>query len=458
MGQIEGAISARPTLGKARIAVAVNELTTGQALIARIADQKMNLASNAKLLTGVAALAGLGSGFRWRTAVYVSTEPDATGTVTGDLHVRGRGNPVLLPGDLRQLAHDVAARGIRNIEGKLVIDGSYFDSISEPPHFEEQPKERAAFRAPIASFAVARGAFTVTVTADPGGTARVSLEPDAGEYLKLTKAEVTSIPAGRTRLRVETKPKRDHLEIEVTGQIRAGEGSWDIRRRVDDPTRFAAEVFKSALAANGVQIRKKAIAQGPVPLTAKLVAVHDSPTLGEVVRIMNKHSDNNVAESILKTLGAELKGTPGPASWADARMAQQAQLARFGLLPGAYRTSNGSGLYGSTEVTAKQLVTMLAAAHKDYRIGPDLVASLPTGGHDGTLARRWHGKPARGRVRAKTGTLDKVTTLAGYIGVDGGRLLVFAILVNDIPPGQRNLVRAMADDMVDSLAAYLGAS
>ena len=457
-GRIEGAISLRPTLGKARIAVTVSELATGQELIARQADQKMNLASNAKLLTGIAALSGLGVGFRWRTAVYCETEPDETGTVTGDLHVRGRGDPVLLPGDLKQLAHDVAARGIRTVEGKLVIDATYFDSVTEPPHFDEQPKERAAFRAPIASFAVSRGAFTVTVMPDPGGAATVTLEPFAGEYLKLTKEEVTSIAVGRTRLRVDTKPKRDHLEIEVTGQIRAGEGSWDIRRRVDDPTRFAAEVFKRALAEAGVQIRKKAIGLGPVPLTAKLVAVHESPTLSEVVRIMNKHSDNNVAESILKTLGAELKGTPGPASWADAQKVQQAQLSRFGLLPGSYRTANGSGLYASTEVTAKQLVTLLAAAHKDYRIGPDLVASLPTGGQDGTLARRWSGKPAKGRVRAKTGTLDKVTTLAGYIAVEGGRVLVFAILVNDIPPGQRSVVRAMADDMVDSLAAYLGAS
>ena len=457
-GQIEGAAAQRPALGKARIGVEVIDLTTGQELFARAADQKMNLASNAKLLTAVAALAGLGAGFKWRTAVYAETEPDETGTITGDLFVRGRGDPVLLPSDLRQLAADVAARGIRNVEGKLVIDTSYFDSVTEPPHFEEQPKERAAFRAPIASFAVARGAFTVTVMTDPDGTARITMDPKAGDYLQLTKEEVTTIPIGRTRLRVETKPKRDHLEIEVTGQIRANEGSWDIRRRVDDPTRFAAEVFKKALADNGVQIRKRAIGLGRVPLASKLVAAHESPTLAEVVRIMNKHSDNNVAETILKTLGAELKGTPGPASWADASTVQQTLLTRYGLTPGTYRTGNGSGLYASTEVTPKQLVRLLAAAHKDFRIGPDLIASLPTGGQDGTLARRWHGKPARGRVRAKTGTLDKVTTLAGYVGVDGGHLLVFAILVNEIPPGQRNLVRAMADDMVDSLAAYLGAS
>jgi D-alanyl-D-alanine carboxypeptidase/D-alanyl-D-alanine-endopeptidase (penicillin-binding protein 4) len=159
---------------------------------------------------------------------------------------------------------------------------------------------------------------------------------------------------------------------------------------------------------------------------------------------------------VLKTLGAETKGTAGAATWADAATAERAQLQKCGLV-GSFRCDNGSGLYAATEVSAKQLVRLLTYAHKDYRIGPDLVASLPVGGSDGTLARRWIGKAARGRVRAKTGTLDKVSTLAGYIGVDGGHLIAFAILANDIPAGHRPTVRAMADDMVDSLAAYLDA-
>jgi D-alanyl-D-alanine carboxypeptidase/D-alanyl-D-alanine-endopeptidase (penicillin-binding protein 4) len=136
----------------------------------------------------------------------------------------------------------------------------------------------------------------------------------------------------------------------------------------------------------------------------------------------------------------------------------RAQLAKIGLPPGAYRSENGSGLFASTEVSAKQLLVLLGAAHRDYRIGPDLVGSLPVGGHDGTLARRWVGRPAMGRVRAKTGTLDRVSSLAGYIGVDGGHLLAFAILANDIPPGQRAAVRAAVDEMVEALAAYLGAT
>ncbi len=454
--RIEAAIAARPTLARAKIAVVVSDLATGEEVFARQGDAKLNLASNTKLLTAIAALGTLGNGFRWRTSV-LAEPPDPTGLVKGDLHLRGKGDPLLSVGNLESIASELAARGVRTIEGKLVLDTSYFDDMVEPPHFDEQPKERAGFRAPVASLGVSRSSVTISVVAEPGGAAKVTLEPDAGDYIQITKKEVTSITEGRTRLRVDMKVKKDHVEYEVSGQIRAGEGSWDFRRRVDDPARYAGEVFKRILARKGITFRRAGIAVGPVPPTAKLIAFHDSAPLSEIVRFMNKTSDNYVAETLLKTLGAETRSTPGPASWADGVAAVRGYLATIGVAPGSYRADNGSGLFASTEVAAQQLLTVLRAAHADYRIGPDFVASLPIGGADGTLARRWHGQPAQGRVRAKTGTLATVMTLAGYIGVESGKPLAFAIIVNDIPAGQRPISRAMIDDIVASLAAYLGA-
>jgi D-alanyl-D-alanine carboxypeptidase/D-alanyl-D-alanine-endopeptidase (penicillin-binding protein 4) len=136
----------------------------------------------------------------------------------------------------------------------------------------------------------------------------------------------------------------------------------------------------------------------------------------------------------------------------------QAFLAKLGLPPGTYRADNGSGLFNATEVSAKQMVTLLRGAHADYRIGPDLAASLPIGGMDGTLAKRFKDSAAKGRVRAKTGTLATVATLAGFVGVDSKHPVAFAILVNDIPAGQKPAARAMADDMLDAVVAYLEAA
>ncbi len=454
--RLVAAISSRPALARATIAFAARDLSTGQDLVSRDPDRGMTIASNAKLLTSVAALLGLGGGFRWRTAVFAAP-PDDQGTVEGDLYLRGRGDPTLSVAALQRLAADVAGRGVRTVEGRLVLDTTYFDGAVEPPHFDEQPKERAAFRAPVASLGVNRSAVAITVIAEPGGGARVVLDPPS-DHVKLAKVEVTSVDRGRTRLRVEQRTRAGALEIDVTGQIRAGEGLWELKRRIDDPARMAAELFRKALAEQGVRIRSRAIGSGAVPVALKPIAYHDSPPLTDVLRLVNKHSDNYIAEAVLKTLGAETKGTPGPATWADGLAAMRAGLARLGLPPDSYRSGNGSGLFASTEVSAQQLLILLTAAHRDYRIGPDLVASLSVGGQDGTLARRWVGRPAMGRVRAKTGTLDKVSTLAGYIGVDGGHLLAFAILVNEIPPAQRAEARAMADEMVDALAAYLGAT
>ncbi len=453
---LTAALAAHPVLAHAKLAVVVTDLATGKQLWAHEPDKGMNLASNAKLLTSVSALATLGSGFRWHTAVYAAALDDRTGKLDGDLFVRGKGDPTLSVADLRALAADVAARGVRQVEGKLVIDGAYFDDKIEPPHYEEQKSERAGFRAPIASFGVQRSSVDVVVVPEPGGNARVRLEPDSGEYVVLGKHEVKTVTEGHTRVKVDTKLAPGKITIEVSGQIRPVDGSYEVRRRVEDPARFAGEVFKKLLAEQGVHV-KGGVAMGTVPVGAKLVAQHDSAPLAHVLREMNKLSDNYVAETVLKTLGAETRLTPGPATWADGTKAVQAYLATIGIPAGSYRADNGSGLFGASEVSAKQVVAILAAAYADYRIGPDLLASLPVGGVDGTLAKRWIGHPAKGRVRAKTGTLDKVITLAGYIAVTSAHPLAFAILAGDIPAGQRPQSRALADDMIDAMAAYLGA-
>lgn len=461
--KLGAALTSRPKLGKTKIGVQVVDLSTTppRVLFAHDAQAQRNLASTTKLLTSTAALATLGPGFRWRTAVYADALPDKAGVVKGDLYLRGRGDPLLSERDLRALADEVVAHGVAQLDGKLVVDDTYFDRVTEPPHYNEQKQERAGFRAPVAALGVARSAVTVIVTATPADPTKASirLEPDAGDYVKIVKRAVTTAGSdGRSRIQVDAKPKGDHLELEISGTIRALDGSFEQRKRIDDPARFAAEVFRRALAERGVRVKK--IATGVVPTAAKLIGAHDGATLASALRDMNKYSDNYIAESVLKTLGAEaraLAGKPGPATWADGTAAVSAYLQTLGLAPGSYRADNGSGLFDASRVTPAQLVTVLAAAHADYRVGPDLVASLPIGGLDGTLAKRWHGHPAAGRVRAKTGTLDKVTALAGYAGVDGGHLLAFAILFDDMPGGVRPIAREAADDMIDALVAYLAA-
>ena len=456
-------LGSRPRLAGAKIGVSVVDLDTGTELYSKEPNLTLNLASNAKVITAAAALARLGPDFRWRTAAFAETFDPLTGTIKGNLFVRGRGDPTLRTRDLRTLAHDLKLAGVRSITGQIVFDLTYFDNVVEPPHFGEQPKERASFRAPVGALSVDGNAVVVVVEPDTAGIlpAQVWVEPDVGDYVVVTIADVASVTTGRSRVRVETKLKKDKIELQVTGQIRADHGPQWIKRRIDDPVRMAGEVLKHALAAEDITLAKKRLGRGAVPEKAKLLTYLESPPLGEVVRLMNKVSHNFYAEAVLKTLGAESGPAyaipPRPATWADGLAAVEAWLIHVaGLDEKSFRVGNGSGLFASTEVSASQMTRVLAAAWKDFRVGPDLASSLAVMGVDGTLRSRLATTPARGRVRAKTGTLAAVSTLSGYVAVDSGRPLAFAVLVNDIPDGGRGHARVLQDEIVAACVAYLG--
>lgn len=454
---LDRALAARPRLAAARVGVDIIDLATGERLWSRDPDGRYNLASTTKVLTGAAALATLGPGYRWRTDLLI--EPGAfdpsAGTIDGDLYVRGRGDPTLTTDDLSDLARDLRVLGVRRITGGLVLDATIFDGADEPPHFDEQPLERAGFRAPTGALSLERNATVIVVEPRPGGggAARVRLDPVTPALVRLVRAEVLTIVDGRTRVRVGVERRGEVLEVSVTGQIRADDGPFYTRRRIDTPGPVAIDALERALADEGIRIGQRTFAAGAVPLGARVLASHDSDDLATVVRAMNKVSDNFLAESILRTLGAEARDAPG-ATWADGQAAVAAYLAGCGVPASQARVSNGSGLFGSTDVSPAQLVTVLRCALRDFRVGPELLVSLPIGGVDGTLRRRLQAEAVRGRVRAKTGTLATVTTLAGVAGVDGGRLAAFAILVNDAVGVARTEARSLQDDLAATLVAW----
>ncbi len=460
--RIAALLGAHPELAPAKIGVSIVDLDSGDALFEKDPDGHYELASNAKVMTSTAALATLGPEFKWRTSVYAERWDPTNGTVRGDLYLRGRGDPTLRASDLRDLIHDLKLAGVRRVEGSLVFDTSYFDATDEPPHFADQPKERAGFRAPIDAFAIEGDAVVVVVEPDTNGIlpATVSLDPSLGDYVEITLSDVTTVTDGRTRLHVETKLKKDKIELEVTGQIRADGGPEWIRRRIDDPLRMTFELTKTALAREGIALGHKKMQRGTVPDRAREMAWHESAPLSEVVRAMNKYSNNFIAETLLKTIGAESierAGDPRPASWTDGLTVVRRWLTeQVGLAAGSFRIENGSGLFDATDFSPGEITKVLAWAWHDFRIGPDLIASLPTMGVDGTARRRLALSPARGRARAKTGTLAAVATLAGFAAVDARRPLAFALLVNDIPDGERRAARALEDAIVEACVAYLG--
>jgi D-alanyl-D-alanine carboxypeptidase/D-alanyl-D-alanine-endopeptidase (penicillin-binding protein 4) len=460
-------LSSQPQLFGAKIGVQVVDTDDGRVLFSHNPDQAFNLASNVKVLTAAAALDLLGPGFRWRTTAYAEKFDPMSGTIEGDLYLRGRGDPTLRASSLRTLTHDLRLAGVQALDGDVVFDTSYFDGVVEPPHFDEQPRERAGFRAPVASLSIENSSIIVVIVPDPGGMtpAEVLIEPAVGDdFVEVKLADVATVTTGYKRLRIDTKIKKkqdNKMELEVTGQIRHDQGPDWIRRRVDDPLRLVYEVLERTFGAEDIYLGKKEHRVGPVSKKAREIAVWESAPLGEVVRSMNKESNNFIAESLLKTLGAEAIARSGepprPATWQDGLDAVHRWLVEdVGLTDGSFRIGNGSGLFGSSELSPAQMTQVLTAAWQDFRVGPDLAASLAVMGVDGTTRRRLNRSPARGRVRAKTGTLAAVSTLAGYAAVDSRRTIAFAVFVNDIPDGARSHARALQDAIAATCVAYLG--
>ena len=462
--QLDAAVAAVPSLtaGQTQLGATVVDVASGTVLWSHHADRALNLASVTKVLTTAAALEVLGTGFRWRTTILAEDLDAENGTVRGDLFIRGRGDPTLTLTGLRDLAQALAWRGITEVTGDLVFDGSYFDLADEPPRYADQPKERAGYRAPIGAASLERNAVTVVVAADRFGfgLAEVTLDPPLSDYVRIADATVVTVMTGRTRIHVTTQVKRDHLELRVSGQILADEGVAFVRRRIDDPVKLFGEAFRAVLAERGIRVRGRKIARGLTPAEAIVVAEHESPPLGDVLRTMAKTSDNYLAETVLKTLGAEARVPPPPpaiappATWADGTGAVHRYMERAGVAAGTYRVENGSGLYDSTAVSAEAVAKVLVAAWRDFRVGPDLAAALATGGVDGTLRRRFRDPVNRARVRAKTGTLAAVSTLAGYAGIDSGRPLAFVVLVNGMTPGARADARRIQDLVAALAVAY----
>ena len=463
--RVDAALATRPELATARVGVAIAEVDSGRELVARHGDDAFNVASNAKLVTAAAALARLGPEYRFRTGLYADERPSSAkkakpGTIAGDLVLRGGGDPMLDTAALDELVAELARRGVKTIEGSLVVDATFFDEVGLPPAYA-QKLEDAAFRAPVSATALERDAVLLRVRpGEAAGAPALALAEPASDYLEIVN-EATTVAEGRTALRVTARglPEEDgkpaRTELRVRGTIRLDAEPWQAKKRIEHPERYAGETLRARLAAQGIRVTRKALVFRPLSLTARLLAEHLSPPLSVIVRELGKHSDNFVAETLLKTLATA--ASPAPATWANGLAASHAWLEAAGVAAGSYRLDNGSGLYDASRFSPRQLVSVLRAAARDFRIGPDYVAALSLAGADGTLARRMLGGAAERWVRAKTGTLKDVICISGYAAAAGRPELAFSVLINDVPPGAGKKARALGDEIATAIVLWSAA-
>lgn len=444
-GEIRASIAASALSEK--ISLSVIDLASGRTVAEHAAGTPRNPASNMKLLTAAVAMAELGPDFRMRTGLYGKNEGSA---VVGGLCLQGRGDPTLDSADFVRLAERLVDEGIRQVD-EVIVDATYFDAAVLPPAFDEQPDEIAPFRAAVGAVSVNANAYTLRVRPGASEGAPAAVSVDGSGYFEIDNGLTTTAKAGPNVIAAQ-RASGDKLALTLRGTLPLGGGSLAYERRVESPLHYAGHVFVDALRALRIQVPKRVVV-GACPSGAPLITSRLSPPLAEILSRLGKQSDNFVAEMLLKVLGAERKRRPGRS--ADGVTVVIDALKRMGVSTTDLSMVNGSGLFSGNRVSARQFSQLLAAMYANPSLRADFVAHLAVGGVDGTLAKRFRTLPAPRIVRAKTGTLDSVIALSGYIlGPEPSRALAFSYLAESVS-GKHAEARDLIDKIVDRLAASL---
>lgn len=457
---------------RARWGVFVVSMRDGRSVYARNHDRLFTPASVLKVYTTAVALDMLGADYRWRTSVYAAREPDASGTIAGDLTLYGRGAPDLdaqgraqSSRSLDALADELHRRGVRRVRGRIVGDESYFrgEALGSGWLWEDV---QWYYGAHPSALTVGGNELTVSVApgARTGEPVEVKLFPPT-DYVRVTNEMKTSERGARPRIGVTRALSSN--DVRLWGSFPAGGEAYGVRLSVHRPALWAAARFRDALRARGIEVAGEASARDARvadeerfdPSAAVELASVESRTLGETVRGVNKESINLEAELILRTLGRE-RGSQLPAAQPPGRERADDEagcalirlwLERAGIPTDGLALHDGSGLSRLDLVTPEATARLLARIAETpsasvYR------ASLPVAGRDGTLARRLRSTPAaasRQPVAAKTGSLTYTNTLAGYATTEDGEPLAFAIFCND------ETGRASSTRVIDALVALL---
>ncbi|OYT69074.1 MAG: D-alanyl-D-alanine carboxypeptidase/D-alanyl-D-alanine-endopeptidase [Armatimonadetes bacterium JP3_11] len=428
--------------------VVVRDVQSGETLYKRDAERLLIPASNMKLIVSAAALHLLGEDYRFRTRVWARGTLSPDGALQGDLILQGLGDATLEMRDLQSLAQRVYEAGIRRVAGYLVYDDSWLDAdrYGFGWNIDDEPY---GYQAQMSALCAERNA--VRLYAQPGSQigepARIRIEPET-DYVEIVNRTRTVAPGARDA-RLDAIRTRARNQIIVYGTIAFGAAEVALGRySVENPSHYAAHLFRQALQAIGISV-EKGIVPNMTPLEPtqlRLVAEHHSPPMREVVALINKPSDNLLTEITLKVIGKE---TRGAGTTAAGIQAVREFLQQAGLEMGAVHLVDGSGLSRINGVSPENFVRLLEFMHRS----PHAEAfrhSLPVYGVDGTLRNRLRDTPVQGNGYAKTGSLNRVSSLSGYLRTKSGRWLAFSIIMNAYNASGSD-ARALQDKVIQLL-------
>ena len=402
---------------QASVAVVVQETGARRPALAHNAGQAMNPASVMKLVTTYAALELLGPAFRWKTEAYLDGE---------HLVLKGSGDPKLNYESFGMLLRGLRARGVREIRGDVVLDRSYFGPAPDQRIDDEQFRPyNVAPDALLVNFKSLRFVF-----APAGDKVRVFVEPPLPglDLINGLRLGAGACPEGRAfRDLIEASfVSSPQPRAAFSGRYPLECGERELNVALYSPEDYVAGMIRHLWSEMGGTWRGK-VRDGVASPSAQLVHVHESQPLGEIVRDINKFSNNVMARQLYLTLGAQLAGPPGSAE--SSLNAVRQWLLLKNIPAPELVIENGSGLSRIERASAATLAALLQEAWKSP-VMPEFVASLPLVAVDGTMRKRLHHERVAGNAHVKTGLLNDARAMAGYVLDRQGRRHAVVMLIN----------------------------
>jgi D-alanyl-D-alanine carboxypeptidase/D-alanyl-D-alanine-endopeptidase (penicillin-binding protein 4) len=441
-------------------------LDSGEVVYERNSESYFMPASNMKSFTVAAALDKLGPNFQFVTTFYATAKPDVDGALKGDLVIFGRGDPSISDGfsegapysAIDQIADKLIASGIKKIEGNIVGDESYFNTFAVPYGWEWDDLQWY-YGAEISALTINDNAVGLKVSpTSPGNACEVTFSPASRLFAVVNKTQ--TVARGAKKTLAITKQLRKNV-YEISGDVPAGDGFNGVIA-ISEPAEVFADILKQRLELKGVTVTGRAVSanrsdHGGKQLETEgltIIANNYSPPLSIIAGKIMKPSQNLYTELLLRALGE----TAHP-SQADKTSEDKGKAVINELLQKAGVPADSLVQYDASGLSRHNLITpnasMTVYKYMDSSKNAEVWKNaLTIGGVDGTLRRRFKNTSALANVRGKTGTIDQVSALSGYVTSKAGERFVFSILTNNIP--NSGLRVSTIDEVVVLLANFEG--
>jgi len=422
-----GAALNRSKIAPASFSAYVQEIGGDKPILAYNADVPRNPASTIKLVTTFMGLKSLGPNFTWSTAALAQAPPRG-GVLEGDLYLRGGGDPYLVLERFWLLVRAIRQRGVREIAGDVVIDNTYFDpGAVRPGDFDGRPYStyNVVPDALLVNFQAVDFGFRPDAS---GNRVEISAEPLPANLAIRNQVQLVDGKCGgnRNRINFTVDDRNGAAQATFTGRFSRRCNEYRVTRSLMKAPDYTYGLFRTLWEENGGRIRGGMRAQ-KAPAGLKTLATLQSVPLSDVITAINKHSNNVMARQLLLTIGAERFGEPGTVEKGQRAVAEG--LARLGLDFQELALGNGAGLARDTRISARSLTRLLLAAQASS-FGSEFESSLALAGLDGTMRRRFRGEEIAGHMHLKTGTLNNVRAVAGYVQAPSGRKFAVSIIQN----------------------------